>query len=716
MSHLSRAAQKIWAQGLETHEDQSPTVNDATSLDAAELRSIHPIARSGPPYLTYSSAAPLQPQSFQFASPEEDGSSHVAQRSTRPLSGQNAPIGASRSRPSTAGRISSATPITDAAIQRGVNVPTYRPAATKAAAEALGLQVQASAKGSVETPRPASSSARRPPSASPSTATATARPTSASFQPTNSYGQPASAYASDEKDSTGSTASLHARMIASAAAHRPAFVPSRPTSSSGFYSSSGASRSRPSSAVANLAFGQAAPSAAHKPGKMPASARGMSRGNIVDCYDPHKIITVHTAKETDAEEQRRHDRSSGLLLTTRARPAFSARFDPSGHSTFPLSASALRPNAGFHSELMVSHERLLRFQDSCAAEEKHFYSKNLFWEYKLTELLRATEEEQAASANGKDILRTTVEGSQTDRPQSGKRNNTTAKIQPVSDAMYPSTYRTLCASAILKQVVPTLLTPPLPKSMASPAANASTALNGKGPTKATKELLALTLSILHRSIYQPPSTLTPPNPHAHSIDSDLGDGFRSAEDLDAFEGVEERLSERVKRLRAVQGSGYAQAAINAVGKTVSSSASDPAHTRSSSTDETMEETMSRAMSHEGQGKLIDGMTAQKIYDTVEDNSSAHAFQIPYFLSTRYLYESVQSTQRSEELREEKVRRIERQIGKMEQKATRRVCRVTFHIWRAYVKLQKQKANLNVFLTSKGLARRTKMEPELIFHM
>jgi hypothetical protein len=201
------------------------------------------------------------------------------------------------------------------------------------------------------------------------------------------------------------------------------------------------------------------------------------------------IPLVRVNERADAQQQWA-DRQAGRLLTTRARPPFEAvpgshRANPdsvamsyaavtsagginagtpsaalgTGHSDAAIASSALRPNAGFQTELRVSAQLLAEFQARAREEQVHFYSPALFWQHKLAEVLRATEPRGVgesvgadAPARGSNVVSATAaagtddgdDGAGAGKDAASRSSVTTAaalRIVPSSDHMYPNTFR-----------------------------------------------------------------------------------------------------------------------------------------------------------------------------------------------------------------------------------------------------------------------------------
>ena len=99
------------------------------------------------------------------------------------------------------------------------------------------------------------------------------------------------------------------------------------------------------------------------------------------------------------QEQLHSEQHRARMLTTRARPPFQPGHgspscpgeSASLHSGAPSHSASLQANSGFQTELGVSSQLLVEFVLRTQEEQRHFYSPGLFWEYKLAEMLRATE-------------------------------------------------------------------------------------------------------------------------------------------------------------------------------------------------------------------------------------------------------------------------------------------------------------------------------------
>lgn len=622
---------------------------------ALPVHTWEPVLVAEKPALHTHQALPLRTHGFEPHAPpppaaqSSSNSSRPTSSSATSRSSRTRAVAAAADRPHTAGgrKATGATPITSFSARPVA--PSFR-GTNNQMADLQDIGVNATSVG-------AAAYAAAPQPAVPS------RPSSSSRHPASSAETPHNVYArafyvADEKDDPDADVDAEfenefrlwsAQEKAGVSSRRPSAasrvgsVTSRPSStirSRPLSSASTArSRSRPSSGVQYRIGGSGS-----------QSSRGAGSQQHLQLYDRQTLVSVRDHVGDFAGAQF-HQRASGLLLTTRAKPPFSARAGETAHSSLPLSALSLRPNAGFQTELVVAHDLLHEFTSHALDERAHFYSPALFWDFKLAELLRATEEEHSASAAGARLV-----------PESTHHHHAShkaKKIIPASDHVYPNTYRTLCASAILKQVVPTLTMPVSGEAASSDGPDASP------PPSATQTLLATSLDLLHRSIYQPAGALVPPPPPAHVLDPDLARAVNARnvdrEDTESFD----------------HDGSHADATAHISSQSHSTSAAS------------------------GGAPVF---------------HASSAFAVPFFLSTKYLYESNQQVVTASEKTSEKILRVEGRIGKIYQQVNRRVCRVTFHIWRTYVKMQKQKANLSVYLTKTALSVRSRRDPFLIFAM
>lgn len=128
------------------------------------------------------------------------------------------------------------------------------------------------------------------------------------------------------------------------------------------------------------------------------------RGAVIEAYHGTQLRVMDNNSELPVD-----DRPGGRY--SRALRPFDAK---DNHSGKPMAASALKANAGYEAEAVVSSHLMKKFVESCKDEMHHFYSPHLLYQYKLREVKKATSD--------------------------------------VHTEDNPNVYRTLCCSYILHQV------------------------------------------------------------------------------------------------------------------------------------------------------------------------------------------------------------------------------------------------------------------------
>lgn len=651
--------------------------------------------------------------------------------SSRPASATS--LGASKSRPSTANKKAlSSRPITDARIDSDVQA-TFIPGAAEASA--FALNIQGSNAGLIEpvashlVHRPSTVDAQRAGSQQPQQ------------QPSNQYRPSQSGYVADEKDDgddaipfeqeyarflareqASALAGAQTSRPASSASARPAPATARPASGRG---SGTIPRSRPASGSSTARRQQQEPLLSSFYAGNNTSRQAAATAASLSLYSGGPSALVRVSDRGLTNDVHFADRQNGLLLTTRARPPFMTGSRNDGHSAVPLHSAALKPNAGFQTELGVSAQLLGDFIARAEAELPHFYSRHLFWDYRLTEMLRATEPDMVSEVAGN-----TMAGS-------GTRSNTTAAaggaaeasraktVDSSSDHVYPSTYRIMAASYILQQVLPMLHTPH-PETQTN--TKSQEAANAAAQAPSTRALLRTALDVLHRSIYQPApvvaASTTRSGPSPNELARQMA-AFAPHEELTTdqlwtgTQGEAPQMSRRAKQIAAVPSSGYGQA----------SHTDDSAELRDDlrQADRAAQRAFEHAISSEGQSSLLHAQARSLASGVSTPLTSAAplssaaapaapAYPIPYFLAVRYLYEGTQSFLLGSEKLSAKLARVDGSIDRIFARSARRLVTLAFKAWQGRVRTHRQKMNLAGFLTRKSRTQSAKRSPHLIFAM
>jgi hypothetical protein len=190
-------------------------------------------------------------------------------------------------------------------------------------------------------------------------------------------------------------------------------------------------------------------------------------------------------------------------------------------------------------------------------------------------------------------------------------------------------------------------------------------------------------------------------------------------------------SRRSRQLAAVEGSGYAQAsrAIEAARQAQQAQARKEQEFDQALSDETR-----MTVAGVSSSILSNPMTASHAADMNDPSSSSGpaaaartsvnnsvsnsvgGMPVPYALTVKYLYESVQTELTESEALSSRVARVDEQVGRILSRTNHRGMAMSFRAWRERVRMLRAKVGLGAMVSRVALAKNGRRDAKLIFHM